>query len=62
MQSLHDKLFFDGVRVGVLEITDGDLQWADHIQCTLACSRCGKQFRLECETYHGGGVRFEVIQ
>lgn len=39
----------------LLEITSGDLQWSDYIECDVRCTNCGANFRLCCETYHGAG-------
>ena len=58
LQALHRHLFVDGVQSGALVITDGSLQWSDYIECTLECVHCKQQFKLSCETYHGGGGRF----
>lgn len=58
LEALHERLFFDGVKSGVLEIVDGSLQWSDHIDCTLRCLFCKQQFRLSCETYHVSGGQF----
>lgn len=60
MDGLHELLYFSGVKPGVLEIVDGDLQYADFINCILRCSQCGQGFELCCEIYHGAGGHFTL--
>ena len=52
LEDLHRKLFFAGVKTGLLIIEDGDLQWSDYMECTLRCSACGQRFQL---SYVRGG-------
>jgi len=61
LETLHHRLFFDGIKRGVLEIVDGSLQWSDNIECTLRCVHCQQRFALDCETYHGSGGRFGPV-
>lgn len=44
-----------------LQIVSGDLQWSDHIDCLMKCATCGQQFELTCETYHGAGGKWQVL-
>jgi hypothetical protein len=46
LQALHHRLFFSGVKPGVLVIEDGDLQWSDSMECVLRCTACGQRFKL----------------
>lgn len=62
LEELHNLLFMSGIHSGLLTIVDGDLQWADDINCTMQCSKCNQQFQLVCNTYHGRGGRFGPIQ
>ncbi|MCH9723365.1 MAG: hypothetical protein K0U86_00495 [Planctomycetes bacterium] len=58
MDELHEKLFFNGVKPGLLTIFDGSLQYGDDIECTLECQKCGQKFELYCNIYHGRGGYF----
>jgi hypothetical protein len=57
-KSFHEILS-RSVRRGELQLDEGDLQWSDEIECVLHCPRCGKRFRLNCETLHGRGGRWQ---
>jgi hypothetical protein len=46
---------------GNLQIDSGDLQWTDWIDCQMDCPTCGQKFELTCETYHGSGGRWQVL-
>ena len=46
LQALHDHLYFDGVKPGILEILSGSLQWNDSIECTLRCVHCKQWFEF----------------
>jgi uncharacterized protein YbaR (Trm112 family) len=60
MDVLHEKLFFKGVKPGLLTILDGSLRYSDHIECTLECRECGQTFELSCNIYHGRGGYFRT--
>jgi len=53
-----DRLFFNGIKPGVLKILDGSLQCGDDMACLMECVYCKQQFSLICETYHGMGGEF----
>ncbi|MFL5328943.1 MAG: hypothetical protein ACJ8C4_08495 [Gemmataceae bacterium] len=61
LQDLHNRLFFDGVKTGVLQVVDGSLQWDDFIDCTLECAACHERFCLMCDVYHGSGGEYGPI-
>lgn len=47
LQELHGHLYFDGVKAGILEITDGSLQFDNEgMACILRCNHCGQLFEL----------------
>jgi hypothetical protein len=49
------------VQSGRLIVASGDLARSDYIECDLRCAACGQRFELRCETYHGGGGEWRVL-
>lgn len=40
------------------EELDMEGPWPDYLEYGFRCARCGQQFRLDAETYHGVGGRW----
>jgi hypothetical protein len=61
LKELIAALRDDGLSTGILRIVSGGLVWEDIIDCLLECTRCGQQFQLFSDTYHGNG-KFQPIK
>ena len=54
LKLLHDHLFFDGIKPGIIEVLSGSLQWNDSIQCNLRCAHCKQRFEFACQKFCSG--------
>jgi len=57
---LHEGLYFNGIRPGLLNVVVGSLQYGEEIDCLLECATCGQRIQFYCIMRTGG--RFERVE